>query len=183
MLTDRDYEIINFIDTFKAVSGKHIQQVFKISQTITNRRLKQIIKAKEAQRIRDHCTMNYLYFTTEKPTRHKLIVTGLYSKFVRQVEIIKFEREYKLGSLRPDIFCECKKNGYHYFLFIEIQLSNSELNIQKYEDYYYSNEWNELFKIFPRIIVISDKNYKINSPLKIIQIDTKLLSFNQIFNI
>jgi hypothetical protein len=180
MLVQRDLEIIDFISTFKAVSSKHIQQVFKISPTVANRRLREVIKTNEIKRIRDNFTMNYLYYV-EKPTKHKLIVADFYSQLINQCEIIKFEREFKVDNIQPDVFCECKKNGYRYLMFVEVQLSNVEVNIQKYEDCFSSGQWKNIFSIFPRIIVISDKRYNIYSKLTIIQIDSEFKEINKIF--
>jgi hypothetical protein len=181
MLTNRDYEIVDFINKFKVANSFQIQKVFNMSQTVANRRLRQIVKNKEIDRMRDYCSMNYLYYT-EKPTKHKLIATEFYSRLVN-VDIIKFEREYVVGNIRSDIYCECKYNDYMYFMFVEIQLSNIEPDIKKYEDYYYSGDWKEKFKVFPRIIVISDRIFKINSELKIIQINSKMEWFDMIFDI
>jgi hypothetical protein len=180
MLVQRDLEMIDFINTFKVVSSKHIQQVFKISPTVANRRLKEVIKTNEVKRIRDNFTMNYLYYV-EKPTKHKLIVTEFYSRLINNCEVIRFERECKLENIRPDVFCECKKNGYQYLMFIEVQLSNLEVDIKKYEDYFVSDQWRDTFKIFPRIIIISDKEYKTSSLLTIIQLGINFDGFNNIF--
>jgi hypothetical protein len=187
MLVQRDLEIVDFINTFKVASGNQIQKVFGISRTVANRRLVEIIKTKEVgvKRIRDSFTMNYLYFIENNPTKHKLLVTEFYTKLVKQCEIIKFEKEYKLTGIQPDIFCECKYkiNGYRYLMFVEVQLSNIKVDIEKYESYFMNEKWQEKFKIFPRIIVISDKDYKINSSLTIIQIDTKFNNFERVFKI
>ena len=171
-------QIVEFIDQFKAVYSCHVQRVFKLSRTVANRRLAVIAKTKEIKRSRDHFTMNCLYFT-EKPTRHKLLVAEFYTRLLSNGgQIREFKTEYSFGGLRADAFAIYQMNRLAYYFFLEIQISNAPLDFAKYDHLYQSGyPW----PTFPRIIVVSDREFKNDSPLRFIRIDTEFREFGKIF--
>jgi predicted transcriptional regulator len=183
MLVARDLQIVDFIQEFKAVYSDHVEQVFKMSEVRANKRLRELVKEKLVKRKRDTLTPNYVYFV-EKPTLHKLLLTEFYTQLLKaQGSIVEFKRSPKLSGLIPDAFCEYKYQGFRYFMFIEIQLSNGTLDTGKYERYFESRDWKEKFPKFPRIIVVGNRDFKIHSPNKLnfIQLDSSYTEFMSIF--
>lgn len=183
MLTLRDQEILGFIQEFKVVNQNHIEAVFKISPVVANRRLRAIAKTKLVKRSRDSITNKFLYFIS-KPTPHKLLTTNFFINLLNQGgKINYFKKEYPLPGLTPDAFCEYIFGGYRYFMFLEVQISNTKLDTEKYEQYFLKGEWKKKFPAFPRIIVISNRKHNIKSrnQLQYIQIGTDFNEFNKIF--
>jgi len=125
--------------------------------------------------------MHYLYYTTEKPTEHKILVTEFYTRLVETGgEFEEFKTEYSIKNLRADAFCIYRYQGFRYFLFLEVQLSNIPADIAKYERLYLSGyPW----PTFPRIVIVSDRPVKAQTNLHIIHIPTTFEKFETIFKI
>jgi hypothetical protein len=184
MLTKRDREILEFIQEFKVVNQGHVEAVFKLSKVVANRRLRAITDMKVVRRKRSSMTNNFLYYV-DKPTPHKLLVTNFFIQLLEQGgRVIYFKKEYVLPGLTPDAFCEYKYNGYRYFFFVEVQISNTKLDTEKYELYFSSGDWKKRFPAFPRIVVISDRKVEIKSrnDLQFIQVATDFNDFEKIFS-
>jgi predicted transcriptional regulator len=183
MLVERDYKIADFIREFKAVYADHVEQVFKMSEVRANKRLRALVKEKVVKRKQDTNTPKYVYYT-EKPTTHKLLITDLYTRLLRAGGVlVQFKRSPKLSGLIPDAYCEYKLNGYRYFMFVEVQISNGNLDTEKYEKYFESRQWKNDFPAFPRIVVVGNRNFEIRSrnKLNFIVVDLGFVDFRNIF--
>lgn len=129
----------------------------------------------------------YIYFSSPAPIKKDSTKIPHFLKIVEFVKLIRkyeepktfiVEPKYGKGFMEPDAFMRFKKQPF----FVEIQRSIysakvMEEKIKRYEAYYHSEEWKkELWqpkdrKVFPRIILLSDTRYDIESPiLKIYQV-------------
>lgn len=127
----------------------------------------------------------YLYFpsptTIKKNSQkiaHYLRIVDFYKQIKRYEDPSTFTVEPKYGKeyMEPDIFMIWKRTAF----FVEIQLSTYsnkmiKNKIERYEKYLYSDEWrNESWqpenkKFFPMIWFITDKQYHIDSELRVFQ--------------
>jgi hypothetical protein len=185
MLTVRDKQIINHIVDFKAASSHQIERLFfrgySRSDIIARRRLASIVKLSEIKRIQDRYSKRYLYYHGSKAQLyHKLYVAEFYTKLIEQgVEIVEFQREMYVGNLRADAFTIFKYNGFKFHVCVEVQLCHEPLDTGKYEELARNKQYP--WPTFPRIVVISDREYKINSPIQFIQIGTDFSGWERVF--
>jgi hypothetical protein len=102
-----------------------------------------------------------------------------YCKLKNSIDICRFLREPKFGSIRPDAFIAYIKDNKQYAAFIEIEISHKGFDIGKYEKFYLSGEYDQYlpktyFIEFPQIFVVSDLKIPICNHLKLVRYNTKL---------
>lgn len=130
----------------------------------------------------------FIYFPSPAPIKkdstkipHFLKIAEFYKQIRKAEEPHTFlvEPKYGKGYMEPDAFMRFKRRPY----FVEIQrsvYSERTMNekIKRYEAYYYSEEWKkeswqpkEKKPVFPKVIMVSDTRYNIESPvIKVIQV-------------
>lgn len=167
----RDMEVLKFLDKFKVATTNTIAELFFPSLRMAQRRLSKLVDYGELKRHRDHFTFQYIYYN-EKPKqlRHRLILTDFYREIKRLgIEIVTFENEFAFfPDLRPDGFIAFRYERKNYIAFIETELSN-KLNIEKYMNFYKSEEWRKVFPTFPQIIAVTNKKTPSVKELEIVK--------------
>lgn len=134
MLTNRDFEVIDFLSTYKVASTTVIQYFFFPSLSACQKRLLKLINDKQIKRARDSVTNEYFYYIKKpKQINHSLKVIELYMELSKKFEIIHFKIEPKIGSIRPDAIFGYKENGRPKIGMLEVELSNKEFDCKKYE--------------------------------------------------
>jgi hypothetical protein len=122
----------------------------------------------------------YVYFPSPSTMKkdsakipHFLKIVEFYKSLLRYEDpkVFNVEPKFGKGFMEPDVFMIWKKAPF----FVEIQRSVysdkvMKEKIKRYEDYYFSNEWqNETWqpptkKVFPAVIMITDTRYRIENP-------------------
>ena len=180
MLTGRDLEVVEFIKRFGVADTHQIARVFfpsKQGETIARRRLNEILESKETriQRTEDVYTGRYIYFTRKSQLYHKKLVTEFYI-FLREGpgKILEFEPEYTIENVRCDAFIAYQMEQIHLF-FLEVQISNSLLDIGKYEKLKMAYEEGRVnLPTFPIVVVISRRKLKIDSLVRVVQLGDRI---------
>lgn len=133
MLTKRDFEIIEFLESYKIATTTVLQYFFFPSLSACQKRLLKLIQCKQIKRARDNITNEYLYYIKKpKQINHSLKVSELYMELSKRYEIKHFKIEVNLGSIRPDAVFGYIENGTSKIGFLEVELSNKEFNQNKY---------------------------------------------------
>jgi hypothetical protein len=177
----RDLAILNDLTRFRCMTRDdiidlHFSQL-KNPVTCANTVLKRLRRDGYIEANMQH--QPYLYFISPSPIKkdsakipHFLKIVEFY-KHIRKLEEPKtfiVEPKYAKGYMEPDIFMIWKRAPF----FVEIQrsaYSEKVMNdkVHRYEAYYMSNEWKEEpwqpkdRKIFPRVLIVTDTRYKIQS--------------------
>lgn len=171
MITKRDIRAIEFIEKFKVATTDTIAELFYPNTKIAQRRLKIITDNKLLKREREHFTAQYYYYIRKSnQLKHSLLLTDFYRELNKIATIEHFDSEFIVGDLRSDGLVVYKINGTAYVAFVEVQISNTSIDIAKYEKLHKSAKYKNFFPVFPLIIAITNKNIP-DTNLKVIQIN------------
>lgn len=194
LITDRDRQIILHLEKYKYATLDQIQKIFFKEQThsytIARRRMAEIRKAGYVKSVKDVELNKLVYIYNDSkikpPDRHRLIVLDVlatlhYNGF--NVQTFDVEKFWQNGAIRSDaitVFTLESNQKRRYQYFIEVQLSNNECNLEKYDVLYKTGEVQEYLgrDIYPRILLVTDR--EINSycaSCTIIKLNTKLDEF------
>ncbi|WP_242281160.1 replication-relaxation family protein [Bacillus cereus group sp. BfR-BA-01347] len=131
----------------------------------------------------------YIYFPqpntlrkTSQKIPHFLSIIDVYKQLIKyeKPKLFKVEPKYGKGFMEPDTFVIWRRSPF----FIEVQRSvyshkMMESKIKRYELYFHSDKWKEQSwqpkdtKIFPSILIITEKIYEVSSVnFRIFQMDS-----------
>ena len=174
IVTDRDKLVLEFIEQFKIATTDTIQLLFYPSLRITQRRLKLLVDNKLLKRDRDTFTSQFYYYIKKpRQLKHSLLLTDFYRELHKISKIELFKNEFIIEDIRSDGFVAYEYKSKKEIAFIEVELSNKGLDLEKYERLYKSSKYKKYFPIFPNIIIISNKSIP-KTKLKIIKIDESI---------
>ena len=180
-LTERDYQIIEFIKEFKAVTADDIAELYFANsnnkQALARRRLLKISEAKPLNIYRKDILHPNIYYFNNRPInlKHTLLITKLYVHLKTHYNILKYSREYEIKysigkALRCDLMTVILINNKPIPYIFEIDIK-APYN-KKYDDYILNNYYKTKFPIPPTIVSISKFNtVKSNTDVKLINID------------
>jgi len=183
MITPRDKKAIEFIEKFKIASTSTLQTLFYVSERVAQRRLTLLTEHKELKRTREHISKEYLYYIKKpKQLKHMLLLTDFYREVVKAgIEVIAFENEVTIfEGLRPDGFITYSYNGNTFIAFIEVHISNNKLDLDKYKRLLKTGAYKKVLPIFPKLIVITNKNIPESKDFKILQISEEMGNINNL---
>ena len=159
MITQRDQDILNFIEDFHAATTSQLYRLFfqGTSYRYSCKRLQYLYEQGFLKRMRSTISNEYAYYL-KKPSmlpqiHHDLIRAELYVNIKERYKLLEWNNEMSVANIRPDALAYIE---YGLPLMIEVHLSN-RFNFDKY-----NQDFIPLFGIQPRIIVVTDK--KINPP-------------------
>lgn len=195
MITDRDRQIISYLEKYKYATIEQLEKIFfkeqRNSYNLVRRRMAEIRNAGYVKSIRDTETNRVVYIYNDgkvkEPDRHRLIVLDVLANLHKEysVQMFEVEKSWKNGDIRSDAFTifalEKVKNRYHYF--IEVHLSNNDCNLEKYDTLFKTGEVQRYLgrDIYPRILLITDRNIEYNcKSTEVIRLNTKLEEFSSI---
>lgn len=99
-----------------------------------------------------------------------------------QGRLIEFTLEKSMGELRPDAVCRIAKGNQLHIICAEIERSNNKFNQDKYEKFYRSREYRKYFEVFPKVIVICDRQINFNqSMIKYFQLPASMDGIERTF--
>ena len=185
VMTQRDHDIIQTVDTLRILSATQIEQLFYSSQQAQSLRCKKLVDHKKLKRFRKDNWSPYLYYLGKRPKQVQsiLAVSEFYVRCVMSglnVTYIEREKPHILGdgkfTLIPDAVITIEKDGVEYEFFIEVD-NTKELSTAKY--YRAFKEYNFLP---PPIISISDRRRRdIFKELEVIKLKLTLSDFESTF--
>ena len=197
MITDRDREIINFIDKIGFSTINHIADLFfngnNFSYDLARRRLKKIRDNGNYLRSVYCSEINKLIYI---PINSKKISVKIHDiKLVDYLiklkklgcNIKEFEMFPKLNNVIPDIFVRFEFDGYEYYQIVEIQLRHDNVDVNRL-----SKEENircildRCDNTLPTLVIIQDTRYdysNLDTPYDIVKINTDMSNIGKIFNI
>ena len=166
MITNRDRNIMIFLEQVKAITIKQASDIFfGGSYESARRRLNQLENVyNKLKSYKMNETDEKVYYLENKITYHDSLVISFIAK-IKSLggEFIQntLKPKYLNGKIIPDLFSIFKLNGYVYFILLEVDLyHDTPLSKMKlYEELYKSKEiQNENQNQFP-IIIISKSLY------------------------
>lgn len=171
VITDRDKKIKEFLEVVKVADTQTISILFfNNSLRGSQKRLKQLTEIKYIKCFRPSIIEQNIYYSKNKPTNypHKIAFSKLLAKLkLNGIELLKYKCPYKIGDIISDGLIVIRKNDKVQIYFVEAERTK-KLNIDKYQELYYSRKWKEFFPIMPSILCISDKN--INTKHEVLEI-------------
>ena len=185
VMTQRDYDIIQTVDTLRILSATQIERLFYSSQQAQALRCKKLVDHKKLKRIRKDNWSPYLYYLGKKPKQIQSILatSEFYTRCITSglnVTYIEREKPFVLGdgrfTLIPDAVITIEKDSVEYEFFIEVD-NTKELSTAKYYKAY-----KEYGFLPPPIISISDRRRRdIFKELEVIKLRLNLDDFEKTF--
>lgn len=189
MLTERDREIISFIDNIGWATINNISNMFfsdnKFSYDLARKRLKKIKEMGDYIK----CFINsettetiYVPYgsTKKKVSIHDVMVLNYICKLkLLGCTIDKTELEPVLGNIKPDALVQFTFNGYRYPQIIEMQIRHNLIDLDRYNnDGVMESILDRTNNTIPKLVIIQNTkiNYADNNPtqLDIVQMDTSM---------
>lgn len=168
MITKRDQNILNFLDEFHIATSNQLHQLFfDTSVRYSRKRLQYLCDhgyIKKARSTIDNC---YAYYA-KKPAQvhHDLIRTELYVYMKNNYELLEWNNEYPIDSIRPDALCYIKEKTV-IPIMIEIHLSN-KFDFGKYKGI----DFLTLFGVPPTVLICTDRQVTVpNNMFKVVNLN------------
>lgn len=160
MLTQRDREILTWIQDYKAISVAQCTELFfNGNYEGCRRRLKQLEDMELLKSYITKYSKEKVYYQDKKMSEHDLNVYN-FLKVIKKNggDIIKIQNQpqYMSGKIRPDAFIIFSYSGNVYFILLEVDITHytSNSKMQKYEELYKTGELqNECCGTFPIVII------------------------------
>lgn len=173
ILTERDNNIIEFLNNYKCATTSTISKLFfNDSLRPCNRRLKHLREHGFIKSSQEYISTEKIHYINKKPTqlKHSCICSQFACMMKLNDNIIKEKIEFKIGNVRCDLLMINDKPEIYL-----IEICNTKpFDLNKYVKLKRSLVWRELLPVFPNIIVISDKPVKKSNELNIIHYNLKL---------
>ncbi|MBI5987319.1 hypothetical protein [Clostridium perfringens] len=136
MLTKRDKEILKFIEKYKSITIRQAKYLFfKKSYEGARRRLAELEKFGLLKSSISKARSEKVFYAEKMISDHDLYKIDYIVNLKKMgFEIIEFNSKpsYFDNQLKPDAFVVCRKNGYRYITFLEIDYthytSNTKMN-------------------------------------------------------
>ena len=185
IMTQRDYELIQTVDTLRLMSATQIERLFYSSQQAQSYRCKKLVDHKKLKRFRKDNWSPYLYYLGKKPKQVQsiLAISEFYTRCITSnlnVTYIEREKRFVLEegkfTLIPDATITIEKDGVEYEFFIEVD-NTKELTTAKYY-----RAFKEYGFLPPPIISISNRRRRdIFKELEVIKLKFTLEDFDKVF--
>ena len=195
MITDRDREIINFIDEIGFATINHIADLFfncnNFAYDLARRRLKKIKENGNYLRSVYCSEINKLIYTPydSKKTNvkiHDIKLIDYLTKLKKLgCDIKEFELFPHFNNIVPDMYLKFVFDGYEYYQLVEIQLRHENVNLDRFmvEDNIKSI-LNRCNNTLPTIVIVQDSRHIYeNSYYDIIKLNTSLNDIGKVFNL
>lgn len=189
MLTERDRQIISFIDSIGYATISNIADMFfsqnKFSYDLARKRLKKIKEfegyIKSFQNTETNETVYIPYNSNKKKVSiHDIMVLNYACKLkLLGCNIDNIELEPKFCDIIPDALIQFTFNGYRFYQIIEMQIRHNLIDLERYNKQgVMENIMNKTNGVVPKLIIIQDTktNYADNNPtpMDIVQMDTSM---------
>lgn len=172
MLTDRDKNIISFIESIGFASIQQVQKMFfntRYGYDCARKRLKKLADNKGYIKcFKNFDTNEYIYIpiksNLKKVSLHNLkILDYICELHILGCKINLIELEPIFHNIKPDALINFEFNGYSYYQLIEVQMRHSFVDIDRFLDNQVVTEiYNRCNEVLPRLIIIQDTNKDYN---------------------
>ncbi len=181
IVTDRDNKVLDFISDYKVATTKTITELFYPSERVAQRRLKLLADNNLLKRDRDNYTSQFYYYNKKpRQLRHSLLVTDFYREFTKIAKIEMFKTEFIIEDVRADAFIAYEIAGKKDIAFLEVQIANSQLDLEKYAKLDKSGKLRKYrFPRFPLIISVTNKNIP-KSYLRVVQVREDMSNLKEV---
>lgn len=160
MLTQRDREVLTWIQDYKAISVAQCTELyFGGNYEGCRRRLKQLEDMEFLKSYITRYSKEKVYYVDKKLSEHDLNIYNflkVIKKHGGEIIKIKNQPQYLNGAIRPDSFIIFSYKDNVYFILLEVDLTHytSMTKMQKYEELYKSGELQkDCYNTFPIIII------------------------------
>jgi hypothetical protein len=159
---DRTQKIIELIEKFGCADATHVQRLYyNYPYGIINcrKKLAQLVKEGTLKRKRNDINSKYVYWIGKEPAQinHALLILECYIAAVQKYGTVECQLKNFNMNIRPDAFLKPQKGRQR---FIEVHLSNNDLNLEKYLPV--ARRW---VGTFPEILVVTNK--RVNVPAEV----------------
>lgn len=172
MITDRDKEIIKWIEEYKAITLRQSTELFfKGNYKGASRRMAQLEEMGVLKSYISKAKKEKVYYQERKVNDHRLYIYD-YLKELKRLRCdlidIKIEPEYLKGLIRPDAYVLFRYEDYKYITLLEVDYTHYTSNIKMntlYEKLYSEREnYKDFFGTFPIVVIArSTKGIRYNS--------------------
>lgn len=201
MLTERDREIINFIDKIGYATISNIADMYfsqdefgkriKFSYDLARKRLKKIKELgdyiKSFTNIESNETVYVPYNSSKKKVSiHDIMVLNYACKLkLLNCEIDNIELEPIFNGIKPDALIQYKFNGYRFHQIVEMQIRHNLIDLDRYNKQGVMDSiLSKTNDTVPKLIIIQDTkvNYADNNTtiMDIVQMDTSMLDIMKV---
>lgn len=160
MLTQRDKEILSWIEKYKAISVPQCTEIlFNKNYEGCRRRLKQLEDMELLKSYISKLTKEKIYYIDKKLKDHDLLRYDFLKEVCKhdgKIRNIILEPRYLNGLIRPDAFIEFEYKNNLCFVLLEVDYTHytSNIKMQMYEKLYKSNELqSQCYGKFPIVII------------------------------
>lgn len=164
MITDRDKEILRWIENYRAITVVQATYIFfKGNYEGCRRRLKQLEEMEILKSYVSKLTKEKVYYQEKKLKDHDLLIYDFVKEVYKkggQLRKLKLQPRFLKDMIRPDAFVEFVWNNSLYFILLEIDLNHftDTMKMLLYDKLYKENTLqNECYGTFP-IVVIARPN-------------------------
>lgn len=168
MLTQRDKQILKFIESFGGISIYQCSKAYfsdcKHGYDLARKRLKKMYDMGLVKFYTNKLTNERIYCNDTKITPHKTYLLDVYATFLQNnCKILSFDNEprwmvskdYPNGKYRSDGLFIIEYNGKKRAYCAEIDVTHTT-KMEKYEEIFHSGEWLKKIGGIPAIIVVGD---------------------------
>lgn len=170
MITNRDQDILNFLEYFHVGTSKQLHNLFfkNTSYRYSRKRLQYLFDMGSLKRTRSTIDNSYAYYIDKKPPQlhHDILRSEIYTNLKLKYNVLEWHNELSIDHIRPDSMCYIMDNGIAFPVFIEIHLNN-QFNFDKYKDFAKNNDLKAMFGIAPRVIIFTDRQVTVPSGIGI----------------
>jgi hypothetical protein len=195
LLTERDREIISFIDKIGYATIQNIASMYfsenKFSYDLARKRLKKIKEfegyIKSFQNSETNETIYVPYNSNKKKVSiHDVMVLNYACKLkVIGCTLYNIELEPTFCNIKPDALVQYTINGYKYHQLVEMQIRHNLIDLDRYNKQGVIDAiLSKTNKTLPTLIIIQDTkiNYADNNPtpMDIVQMDTTMWDIGKV---
>jgi len=160
MLTERDREILKWVEDYKAISVPQATELF-FNRTYEScrRRLKQLEEMELLKSYVSQLTREKIYYNERKLKDHDLLVYDFLKIIKRKgasIRKFKIQPQYLKGLIRPDAYIEFIYEKNLYFIILEVDYTHYTPNskMQLYEKLYKEGTLQkQCYGTFPIVII------------------------------
>lgn len=161
MITDRDKEVIKWIEEYKAITLRQATEIFfNGNYKGASRRMAQLEDMRILKSYISKAKKEKVYYEDKKVSDHRLYIYDYLKELKRlgcNLIDIKIEPEYLNGLIRPDAYVLFRYEDYKYLTLLEVDYTHYTDNIKMntlYEKLYSEREnYKEFFGTFPMIVI------------------------------
>ena len=169
MITDRDKNIIDFINKIGYSSIQNIQDMFFVNNRYgydgARKRLKKIEEMGDYIRhFKNQETNEIIYIPSDSKLKristHNIKVLNYITKLsTLGCKITNVELEPVFSNIKPDAFIEFEFNSYRYYQLIEVQIRHDYVDLNRFKN---KETIDSILKytenVMPKLIIIQDTN-------------------------